>query len=203
MIYFVNWDGDMSEWPAWYGILRSPRSGAKGNILTREPHRMWCADNDAFHGLFNEATFRNWLAKMKPFAHRCVFVTCPDVVADSVTTNALWLKWALPISEIGYEPAFVIQDGQEPEKLPGSSVFFLGGSTEFKMGAKARDCIAEAKRRLAWVHIGRVNSQRRLAYFASLGADSADGTTINRGPIVKSRMLSRQLAQRPLGLHHG
>lgn len=190
----------MSEWPEWYGILRSPRRYSTG-ILARESGRKWCADNDAFHGLFCPDTFRHWLAKMSTFSNRCVFVACPDVVGDAEATLQLWREWAPLIDRLGYVPAFVCQDGQKPNQIPGiAEAIFIGGSTEFKMGVSARDCVAEGKRRRAWVHIGRVNSQRRLAYFSSLGADSADGTTVNRGPEVKRQMLDRQLAQRPIGV---
>lgn len=197
MLYFVNWDGDMSAWPPWYGILRSPRSASA--ILTREGQRMWCGDNDAFHDLFEPATFRHWLAKMRPFQSNCVFIACPDVVADAKETHERWCEWAPIIDRLGYRPAFVLQDGQNPDEIPAlAEVLFLGGSTEFKLSDTARACIAEGKKRLAWVHIGRVNSQKRLAYFAPLGADSADGTTINRGPEVKRKMLDSQLRQRAL-----
>ena len=36
--------------------------------------------------------------------------------------------------------------------------------------------MAEAKRRRKWVHMGRVNSERRIRYAASIGCDSIDGT---------------------------
>jgi len=198
MLYFVNWDGDMSKWPAWYGLLRSPRKYWPG-MVKREAHRLWCGDNDAFHGLFSPDAFLGMLDKMRPYADRCVFVACPDVVGDCAATLELWCEWAGQIMDEGYVPAFVCQDGQDPETIPAvAEVLFIGGSTEFKMGAGARACIAEGKKRVAWVHVGRVNSQRRLAYFSSLGVDSSDGTTINRGPEVKRRLLDSQLNQRSL-----
>ena len=33
-----------------------------------------------------------------------------------------------------------------------------------------------AKRAGKWIHVGRVNSERRIRWAASLGADSIDGT---------------------------
>ena len=44
--------------------------------------------------------------------------------------------------------------------------------------------MAEAKARLKWVHMGRVNSLRRLRYASAIGCDSADGTYLRFGPDV-------------------
>lgn len=55
---------------------------------------------------------------------------------------------------------------------------------EWKLGAAARALTAAAKLRGKAVHMGRVNSRRRLGYARSIGCDSADGTFIARGPDV-------------------
>jgi len=51
-----------------------------------------------------------------------------------------------------------------------------GGTTAFKMGSVARSIIAKAKRRDKWVHMGRVNSRRRIQYASDVGCDSVDGS---------------------------
>jgi hypothetical protein len=54
---------------------------------------------------------------------------------------------------------------------------FIGGATDqFKLGPEVEAIVAEARARNVWVHMGRVNSLRRLAYAASIGCDSVDGT---------------------------
>jgi EAL domain-containing protein (putative c-di-GMP-specific phosphodiesterase class I) len=63
-------------------------------------------------------------------------------------------------------------------------VLFVGGTTEWKLGLEARGLVAEAKRRGKHVHMGRVNSEKRLRYAAAIGCDSADGTCLTRGPDV-------------------
>ena len=45
-----------------------------------------------------------------------------------------------------------------------------------KLGPEVEQLVAEARTRNVWVHMGRVNSLRRLAYAASIGCDSIDGT---------------------------
>jgi hypothetical protein len=63
-------------------------------------------------------------------------------------------------------------------------VLFIGGDTEWKLGPVASDLAAQAKRRGKWVHMGRVNSEKRLRYADAIGCDSADGTYLTFGPDV-------------------
>ncbi len=53
---------------------------------------------------------------------------------------------------------------------------------EWKLSAAARALVAEAKRRRKQVHMGRVNSYKRLAYAVAIGCDTADGTYMTRAP---------------------
>lgn len=56
---------------------------------------------------------------------------------------------------------------------------FIGGSTEFKLSEFAATLAQMAKRRRKWVHMGRVNTRRRVRYAASIGCDSIDGTNFS------------------------
>lgn len=55
---------------------------------------------------------------------------------------------------------------------------------EWKLGTAAREIVAEAKARGKWVHMGRLNSERRYEYARAIGCDSADGTYLTFGPDV-------------------
>jgi hypothetical protein len=55
---------------------------------------------------------------------------------------------------------------------------------EWKLGPAARALTAQASRRGKHVHMGRVNSLKRLRYAAAIGCDSADGTYLANGPDV-------------------
>lgn len=57
----------------------------------------------------------------------------------------------------------------------------LGPMREWKEGPVAAAITAEANRRGVWVHMGRVNTLRRLTHAHSIGCDSADGTTMKYG----------------------
>lgn len=56
--------------------------------------------------------------------------------------------------------------------------------SEWKLGPGARQLAAAAKARGLWLHVGRVNSLRRLMSISSMGADSGDGTWVAAGPAL-------------------
>jgi hypothetical protein len=59
---------------------------------------------------------------------------------------------------------------------------FVGGSTEWKLGEDAAWLVQQARGRDKWVHMGRVNSLRRLRYAHRIGCQSVDGTFLAFGP---------------------
>jgi hypothetical protein len=54
--------------------------------------------------------------------------------------------------------------------------------TEWKLSADAARFILEAKAAGLYVHVGRVNSCRRMTWCSELGVDSADGTFVGFSP---------------------
>lgn len=149
---------------------------------------VWCADNGCFGAAYvGDAAWVGWLAagKHAPAYERCAFAVAPDVVANAAATLARSTPWLPIIRDLGYPVAFAAQDGQEELPVPWAllDVLFIGGSTEWKLGPHARALAAEAR----WqhgkvVHMGRVNSEKRLRYAARIGCHSADGTYISYGP---------------------
>jgi hypothetical protein len=115
------------------------------------------------------------------------------------------------IRHLGLPAAFVAQNGLTIQDTPWEDLdaLFLGGSAEclpcgyirpatdhdtkrcpfchrrlveWKLSQAARELTAEARQRGKWVHMGRVNSAKRLRYAAGIGCDSADGTYLTNGP---------------------
>ena len=171
-----------------FGWMRTPNMG------NRPPLGMpWGADTGCFSARgvrdFDADTYLGWLRAQD--AGTCLFATAPDRVGDPVATLALSAPVLPKIRALGYPAAFVGQDGLEHLELPWSSfdVFFVGGSTEWKLGRGAAALVREAKARGKWVHMGRVNSFRRYAYAAELGCDSTDGTFLAFGPTTNLRRL--------------
>lgn len=146
----------------------------------------WAADS----GCFNRATYVGdeaylaWLAARAGDSDRCLFATVPDVVGDHDATLAIFRPLAQQIDDLGYPVAFVAQDGASIENIPWDAIdaLFIGGSTGWKLSEDSFELVAEGKRRQRWVHVGRVNSLRRLRAFAHAGADSTDGTFLAFGP---------------------
>jgi hypothetical protein len=58
----------------------------------------------------------------------------------------------------------------------------LGGTTTWKLSTAAARLTAQARRHGLWVHMGRINSRRRLRHAAAIGCHSADGTYLAYGP---------------------
>lgn len=160
---------------------------------------LWCMDNGVFTGKFNEAKFWSKLDRVKKYRDRCVFIVAPDVVANAIATLSAWRYWGMAIKGCGFPVAFVAQDGQELFDFPPDfDVLFIGGSTEWKMGQGALNCISRAKKLDKWVHVGRVNSQKRIRHFQLAGVDSVDGTTVCFSPDKSYASLEKQLLAKPL-----
>ena len=161
--------------------------------------RVWCMDNGVFTGAFSEADFWAKLVQMKPYKETCLFVVAPDVVANAIATMSAYRYWGGHIKESGWPVAFAAQDGQELFDFPPEyDALFIGGSTEWKMSTAADDCILRAKAQQKWVHVGRVNSQRRIRHFQLMGVDSVDGTTVCFAPDKNYPVIDRALRQIPL-----
>jgi hypothetical protein len=138
----------------------------------------WAADNDAFQG-FKETPYEAMLTKIA-FLPNCLFVTAPDVVANADATGVLFREWE-PIIHLAELPvALVGQDGLTNPPWESFEALFIGGSTHWKLGDEARQLVRQAKARGKWVHMGRVNSVRRIRYARAIGCDSVDGSGFAR-----------------------
>ncbi|MEY2411058.1 MAG: hypothetical protein QOF48_3728 [Verrucomicrobiota bacterium] len=162
-----------------------------GDFVT--PHRwglvgttpVWAADNGAFSD-FDASRFTKMLDAIAAAPIRPRFVTVPDVVCNHRATVELWLHWARALCERNLPRAFVIQNGIEDlpprHALPWRNLdaIFIGGDTRFKFSPWVKACAWWARRLGKWVHMGRVNSVRRLDYARSIGCHSCDGSGMAR-----------------------
>lgn len=159
----------------------------------------WAADNGRYSAPenYSDAKFLAWLAAMP--VESCLFATAPDVVGDAAATLALSGPMFAPIRMLGYPVALVAQDGLEDLAVPWDDfdVLFIGGSTAWKLGPAAADIAGEARRRGKWVHMGRVNSLRRMRYAESIGCDSADGTVLKHDPLRRPDLWAEHVRRTP------
>ena len=139
----------------------------------------WAADNGAFAG-FNETAWRSMLHAVAG-VHGCLFCVAPDVVGDAQATQEMWSVYRVDIANAGLPAAWVAQDGANADSIPDdAAAVFIGGTNEFKFSIAAIEIVRAAKESGRWVHVGRVNSFRRLRLCQSIGADSVDGSRWNR-----------------------
>jgi hypothetical protein len=144
---------------------------------------MLAVDNACFNNpsKYSDARYEAYLAKMP--LDRTLFATAPDVLGNHAQTVERSVPMLKRLRELGFNAAFVAQDGWDEKTTPWQEfdVLFVGGSTEFKFRG-GRDAVAEAKKRGKQAHMGRVNSLDRLRASIGIGCDSADGTCLRFGP---------------------
>ena len=168
----------------------------------------YCLDNGAWtahqKGLaFDEARFDKALVKMGPGSD---FTICPDIVGGGRESLAFSLKWLDRVLEYAPIALIPVQDGMEladVEHLLSPRVgIFVGGSPDTNFKERTTPLWATACRRAgAWCHVGRVNSQRRIAICKSAGATSFDGTSATKYSVELPK-LNRAVVQQSLVFDH-
>ena len=172
---------------AYVGPFRTPKSGHNFEFLSRLNQPV-ALDNAAFID-FSEKKFLSMVDKARATETEIAWVAVPDCVGCARTTDLIFDVWQPRIDDLPL--AYVAQDGSEDSVIPFSAVecVFIGGTTEWKLSKTAVDVIREAQHLKKIVHMGRVNSDKRLRYCYTLGIDSVDGTgyfRFNRNELLKA-----------------
>lgn len=181
------------------GVLVEPRGRHLPEALLLLPQR-WAMDNGAFSG-FDEVAFLKMLDKHR-HVPGCLFVAAPDCVGQAEATLKLFYRWTGEIRAYGYPVALVAQDGLRVGQVPWNAVdaLFIGGTDAFKLGPEARALADAARARGLWLHMGRVNSRRRLRYASRIGCDSIDGSGFSKWPatlLPRAAQWIREWTQQP------
>jgi hypothetical protein len=133
------------------------------------------------------------------------FIVAPDIVEGGLESLKLSMSWIGRLSRYPGELLIAVQDGMtEKEIFPILERFdvglFVGGSTEWKLRTLPI-WGSLSKRFQCYLHVGRVNSARRIALCALAGVDSIDGSTLLLNPTdQKATALSNALRQPALFL---
>ena len=126
-----------------------------------------------------------------------MFVTAPDVVGNHFATIQKSKFLLQKIRLLGFKVAFVAQDGATKNNIDWSSFdcLFIGGTTKWKLSEYASNIVQEAKAKDKWVHMGRVNSYKRMRVAQAIGVDSVDVTSLAFAPDKNTKDLLTWIAR--------
>lgn len=168
------WHYLAGRYPGKVGFIIGPKNLKKQVLRSWMPFAL---DNDAY---ICWSTKRPWdekewikmldhvrLTRMKP-----MWCIVPDVVADRTATLENWKRYAPVIRSYKWPLAFAAQDGMTPDDVPtDADVVFIGGTTKWKWRH-----IGDFAKNFKRVHVGRVNTLRRLLICEEHNVESCDGS---------------------------
>ena len=178
-------------------LLRTPFTTGQSNHGFR-----YCLDNGAWRAHQQGTVFDviPFIEMLKKWATGADFVIVPDIVAGGLASLDFTKRWLPRVAQFGCESLLIpVQDGMSPADVEGmlgpTRGIFVGGSTEFKEETTPMWGRVAARAK-CWLHVGRVNSARRIAICAEAGADSIDGTSATKFSCTTARLdrASRQLS---------
>lgn len=111
------------------------------------------------------------------------FVVVPDIVAGGLESLAFSAEWLTRLDGLACRKLIAVQDGMREDDvapLLGDDVgIFVGGSTEWKESTiPAWGALRRAT--ACYMHVGRVNTARRIRKCLAAGVDSIDGSSASR-----------------------
>jgi len=127
---------------------------------------------------------------VEKLGHGSDWIVAPDIVGGGLESLALSREW-IPRLTGRSRVLLAVQDGMRPwdvaSMLGPDTGIFVGGSTEWKLDTLPQ-WGALAAERGCWLHVGRVNSARRIRLCLDAGATSFDGTSASRFAVTIPRL---------------
>jgi hypothetical protein len=163
-----------------------------------DAHPPWAYMLD--NGAFGEGGFQpdQFATSLRLLGRDADAVVLPDIVCGGQASLRLSLDWMHRVLQVGARYALIpVQDGMVPADVRryltdvyGRVGLFVGGSTAWKESTM-RMWGDLAEEMACWMHVGRVNTQRRMALAVAAGAHSVDGSSATRfacraAPLVAS-----------------
>ena len=164
---------------AGWGILLSPA----GALNARG--RQYALDNGAWTAFQRGTAFDGdaFMRAVDRVGEHAEWIVLPDIVVGGERSLELSLTWLEKLKGLPTPLLIAVQNGFTIEDvrsyLNPMVGIFVGGDTQWKEDTTAM-WGSLARRRNCYLHVGRVNSQRRIAICATAGADSFDGTSVSR-----------------------
>jgi len=166
---------------------------AKGRLRTEG--MPYALDNGAWWAWryghpFDVAAFMRALDRLGAGAD---WIVVPDILAGGKRSLDFSLSWLDVLRAYGRPLLLPVQDGLEPgDVLPHLRAelgIFVGGSTTWKLDTLSA-WGETARRARCYLHVGRVNTVRRVRLCAAAGADSFDGSSVARYAVNIPRLTS-------------
>lgn len=129
---------------------------------------------------FDDRAFMHAVEKVGETAD---WIVLPDIVLGGLRSLDLSLAWLERLRGLPTPLLIAVQNDVHPDDvrsfLSPSVGIFIGGDTSWKERT-AVEWGKVARKRNCYLHMGRVNSARRIAICAAAGADSYDGSSASR-----------------------
>ena len=141
-------------------------------------------DNGCFKS-FDEQSWNTLIREAEE--NHPLFITAPDLVGSAQRTIELFHVFKRKLH--GLPIALVLQDGIESVTIPWDEIsggVFVGGTDAFKTSRECLNTLKTAGMLKKYIHIGRVNSARRIQDFVQaekdygFKVDSIDGSGMSR-----------------------
>jgi hypothetical protein len=156
---------------------------AKG-VLRTEGMR-YALDNGAWSAFVQQEPFDEdaFLVAVDRLGEGADWIVLPDIVAGGLLSLDYSLRWKERLRGMPTKLLIAVQNGMQIDDvaslLSPAVGIFIGGTTEWKE-ATAQAWGSLARRRHCHLHVGRVNSARRIRICAAAGANSFDGSGVSR-----------------------
>lgn len=183
------------------------RKNGWGLLVTPDRPEDWgfpvAIDNGAW-GCFQRGidwTPERWLPLIERFGADALFAVAPDIVCGGNESLARSLEWLPYLLTQTQTVLLAVQNGMTDDDLrplTGERVgIFVGGDTAWKESSLPMwGRLAEETG--CYLHVGRVNSARRIRLCAMAGVDSFDGTSASKFSVTTRplTMAAKQTAMR-------
>jgi hypothetical protein len=150
----------------------------------------YALDNGAWYAFANKLPFdgESFLAAFDKLGQGADFVVLPDIVAGGERSLEFSMNWSYRLDR-SCPQLLAVQDGMTAHMvspLVGSDRgIFVGGTDEFKE-TSLPIWSQLARERQCYLHVGRVNTARRVALCNAANADSFDGSSASRYAVTLS-----------------
>ncbi len=153
----------------------------------------FAVDNGAWSAFRQGTAFdRGAFARCLATFYDCAdWIVAPDIVCGGAASLELTRSWLADFPCYSPKSLIAVQDGMTPEHVadlvPNVRGLFVGGSSEWKESSLST--WGALKRSTGcYLHVGRVNTIRRLRLCIDAGADSFDGTGPVRFPCTLAKL---------------